>query len=185
MGRNDSSISKSSLCWLHSLSHRKAETMIFVILGTQKFQLNRLLKEVDELCGQGLINDEVFAQIGHSDYYPKNYKWVDFLDKLDFEYTISSCSLIITHSGVGSIISSQKSGVPVIVYPRLKKYKEHVDDHQLEIAQAFEKKNFVLCCHDGMKLGPLIKKSKAHVFDRYESSTDEVIELVRGFIDGE
>jgi UDP-N-acetylglucosamine transferase subunit ALG13 len=45
--------------------------MIFVAVGTQKFQLNRLLKEIDDLISQGKLQDEVFAQTGHSDYIPK------------------------------------------------------------------------------------------------------------------
>ena len=159
--------------------------MIFIILGTQKFQLNRLLKKIDELFEQKLLNEEVFAQIGHSDYRPKNFKWVDFLNKEDFENAISSSSLIITHGGVGSIITAKKSGKPVIVFPRLKKYKEHVDNHQLEIAEAFEKKNFVLCCYDEKDLGPLIEKTKTHVFDQYKSSTGEIIETVKEFLDNE
>ena len=46
--------------------------MIFVVLGTQKFQCNRLLKTVDELVGNGTIKEEVFAQKGYIDYKPTN-----------------------------------------------------------------------------------------------------------------
>ena len=49
--------------------------MIFITLGSQKFQFNRLLEEVDKLIEQGIITEEVFAQIGYSDYKPKNYKY--------------------------------------------------------------------------------------------------------------
>ena len=47
--------------------------MIFVVVGTQKFQLNRLLKVFDTLLEEEKIDQEVFAQIGNSDYIPKNY----------------------------------------------------------------------------------------------------------------
>ena len=49
--------------------------MIFVTLGSQKFQFNRLLIEIDKLVDEGKITEEVFAQIGYSDYKPKNYKY--------------------------------------------------------------------------------------------------------------
>ena len=47
--------------------------MIFITLGSQKFQFNRLLKEIDRLIETGVIKDEVFAQIGYSDYQPKHF----------------------------------------------------------------------------------------------------------------
>lgn len=155
--------------------------MIFVVLGTQKFQLNRLLKEIDNLCEMNLL-EEVFAQIGCSDYIPKNFRYVDFLDKSEFDKKISECSLVITHSGVGSIITAVQCKKPVIVYPRLSKYNEHVDNHQLEIARAFSKKNFVLCCEEKDNLGVLIQEAKTHKFDEYISSTEKILDLVGGFL---
>ena len=45
--------------------------MIFITLGSQKFQFNRLLKAVDDLN----IDDIIFAQTGYSDYQPQHYKY--------------------------------------------------------------------------------------------------------------
>ena len=70
--------------------------LIFLILGTQKFQLNRLLRQVDELYEKGQLDETVFAQIGHSDYKPKNYDYVEFLDRESFEVKIKESSLVIT-----------------------------------------------------------------------------------------
>ena len=58
--------------------------MVFVAVGTQKFQFNRLLKAVDDLVEQGCLEGEVFAQIGHSDYVPRKYAYKDFISKDDF-----------------------------------------------------------------------------------------------------
>ena len=58
--------------------------MIFITLGSQKFQFNRLLKAVDELVAAGKIKDEVFAQIGYSDYKPTYYTSANFLDRESF-----------------------------------------------------------------------------------------------------
>ena len=122
--------------------------MIFVVLGTQKFQLNRLLQKLDEYVEQGLLKDEVFAQIGNSTYKPKNYKYKDFVDKKEFDETVAKADVVIAHSGVGTIITAIHAQKLVIVYPRLAKYNEHVDDHQLDIAKAFEMKKYVLCCYE-------------------------------------
>ena len=134
--------------------------MIFVILGTQKFQLNRLLKKLDQYVAQGLLQDEVIAQIGYSDYLPKNYKYYEFLNKEEFDKMVEKADIVFTHSGVGSIIDALNYHKPVIVFPRLAKYKEHIDDHQLDIAKAFSKKKFVLCCDETDELLDKIKESR-------------------------
>ena len=50
---------------------------------------------------------------------------------------IRECDVLITHSGVATIIAGLKNDKKVIVVPRLAKYGEHVDDHQVQIAESF------------------------------------------------
>lgn len=152
--------------------------MIFVTVGSQKFQLNRLLKLLDDLCDKGKISEDIFAQIGCSDYKPKNYLYVEFLDKDLFEEKVAECSLVITHGGVGGIIAALNASKPVIVFPRLSKYSEHVDDHQLEIAKMFFGKNFVFLCNENDDMSKMISEAKTYTFDKYKSSTDKVIEYI-------
>ena len=156
--------------------------MIFVVLGTQKFQCNRLLMEIDRLVEQKIITEEVFAQRGYSDYVPKYYDSVDFLKKEEFEEKMGQCSLLISHSGVGTILSAVNHKKPVIVCPRLKKYKEHVDDHQLEIAKAFEKKQLVLMYREEADLSELIEQSKSFSFGTYTSQREKVIETIKMYL---
>ncbi|MBQ5734804.1 MAG: PssE/Cps14G family polysaccharide biosynthesis glycosyltransferase [Lachnospiraceae bacterium] len=156
--------------------------MIFVTLGTQKFQLNRLLKLIDEYIEKGIIKDEVFAQIGNSDYIPVNYNYKQFIDKEEFDRCIKDASLIITHSGVGTIITAINLNKPVIVYPRLAKYKEHVDDHQIEIAEAFAKKRYVLACKENDNLSELIEKAYSYRFEKYVSQKEKIIKIVNDFL---
>lgn len=157
--------------------------MIFVAVGTQKFQLNRLLKKVDDLIERGVITEEVFAQIGQSDYKPKHYKYDEFLGKEDFEKAISECSILVTHSGVGTIISGLSKEKPIVVFPRLARYGEHVDDHQLQIAQTFHDLNYVIICNDYDDLGIIIKKSKEQKFEKYQSSRNRMVSCIREFLE--
>jgi len=143
--------------------------MIFVILGTQKFQMNRLVRLMDNLAGKGNLGMPVVAQIEQSDYEPVNFKFHRFLDKSEFDELIAQAELIITHCGVGSIVTAVKCRKPVIVVPRLAKYGEHVDDHQSKIASAFAKKGFVLLCNDGDDMEKLIAISKDMVVPEYIS----------------
>lgn len=118
--------------------------MILLILGTQKFQFNRLLMTIDKLIDEKKITDRVVAQVGNSDYRPVNYEFKDFFDSNQFDLLMDEATVIITHGGVGSIVSALKKNKKVIVVPRLKKYKEHIDDHQLELVEEFQKRKYIL-----------------------------------------
>lgn len=157
--------------------------MIFVSLGTQKFQFNRLLKAMDELKKKGLVKDTVLAQRGNSDYIPEHYESVAFMDKNEFLKNIRDCSLMICHSGVGTIISGLDYEKKIIVMPRLSKYKEHVDDHQVEIARIFEKQGYILMADKEEMLYPKICQAEEFTPKKYASSTHRIEKLIMDFIE--
>lgn len=156
--------------------------MIFVILGTQKFQLNRLLMQIDACVKDGLIEEEVIAQIGNSCYEPKNFSYFRFLGKSEFDSYIQRARIVITHSGVGSILSALHAKKPTIVFPRLEKYKEHVDNHQLQIAETFAKKRYVLCCKEKDDLVQKIEQCSTFQFQEYISQTENIVEIINNYL---
>lgn len=156
--------------------------MIYVAVGTQKFQFNRLLRMVDELVKEGVIKEEVFAQIGHSDYQPQCYRYKDFLEKDEFENYVRTCNLLITHSGVATIVAGLKNEKPVIVVPRLERYGEHVDDHQIQIADSFSKQKYVILCDEESTLEECINKSFDFKFTKYVSRRDYIIQTVKEYL---
>ena len=153
--------------------------MIFIILGSQKFQFDRLLEAVDKLD----INEEIFAQIGYSGYKPKNYKYKNFLDKEEFDKAIDEASVIITHGGTGAIINAIKKGKRVIAVPRLAKYKEHVDDHQLQLIRQFKNLDLICECLDVKKLKEALVEVKGKEYKKYESNTQKIIDSIRIYIE--
>ena len=100
----------------------------------------------------------------------------------DFEKLVSDADIVIAHGGVSSIITAIKQCKPVIVCPRLAKYAEHVDDHQREIARAFAKKGFVLCCDEGDDLISLIELCKDFQFQEYVSQKDKISQIINEFL---
>ena len=134
--------------------------MIFVTTGTQKFQFNRLLKGVDKAIETGIITEEVFAQTGASVYQPVHYKYRPFLPADEMQKLRKKASIIITHSGTNSIVEGLKLGVPVIAVPRQSKFHEHVDDHQMEITEEFEKEGLIQAVYDITKLGEAIEAAR-------------------------
>ena len=157
--------------------------MIFVAVGTQKFPFDRLLKGIDDLIEQGQLEQDVFAQIGHTDYVPRNYGYQNFLTKDDFQSYISSCDVLITHSGVATIIAGMKLDKPVVVVPRFAKFGEHVDDHQFQIAESFSDKNLVLMCKNMDELAAMVNQARTHRFSKYVSQQDRVIHTIRDYLE--
>ena len=157
--------------------------MIFVAVGTQKFPFDRLLKGIDDLIEQGQLESDVFAQIGHTDYAPRNYRYQNFLTKDDFQSYISSCDVLITHSGVATIIAGMKLEKPVVVVPRFASYGEHVDDHQLQIAESFSDKNLVLMCKEVENLAEMVNQAQKHRFSKYVSQQERIIHTIRDYLE--
>ena len=67
---------------------------------------------------------------------------------------------IITHGGVGSIIGSIERGKKVIAVPRLKQYGEHVNDHQLDIVESFDKLGYIIGITDVSQLEEALQSVK-------------------------
>lgn len=117
--------------------------MIYITVGTQKFQFNRLFVELDKIIEEGKIDCSVFAQIGTSSYSPKNYKFDKFINHNQHQELVKKAQIIICHAGTSSIIEGLKANKKVIVVPRKKEFDEHVDNHQTEIAKVFQEKNYI------------------------------------------
>ena len=155
--------------------------MIFVTVGSQKFQFNRLLKKVDELIEDGTIKEEVFAQIGVSDYRPKNYKYVDFTTREEFAENLDKCSLLITHAGTGVIVTALKKGKKVIAVPRLAKYGEHVDDHQVQLVKQFDELSLIYSAYKTKDIkDALLDNSKK--LKSYTSNTQAILNSIEKYI---
>lgn len=157
--------------------------MIFITLGSQKFQFNRILKKIDELIEKGIIKEEVFAQIGYSNYQPINYKYEDFLDREKFSKLMKSSTLVITHGGTGAIITAVKAGKKVIAVPRLSQYEEHVDDHQLQLLKQFDGMGIILPCYDIEELDKKIIEIERIKLNPYISNTQVILDDIEKYIE--
>lgn len=161
------------------------DNKIFITLGSQKFQFNRLLKAIDELCEKGTVDAEnVFAQIGYSDYLPKNFNYKKYLDRDEFSKEMGKADIVITHGGTGAIIGAVKKGKKVIAVPRLAKYGEHVDDHQLQLIKQFRELNLIYACED-MNLEKALSEVKNRKYNSYKSNTKAIIDSICAFVEGE
>ena len=104
--------------------------MVLITVGTQKQEFNRmfeLVRKSKELKKEELIVQRGYTKCNNS----KRIKAFDFIPLEQMEEYISKADIIISHGGVGTIFSAIKRGKKVIAIPRLEKYGEHINDHQI------------------------------------------------------
>lgn len=102
--------------------------MILLTVGTQ-LPFDRLIEAVDLLAPD--LSEPVIAQVGKGSYVCKNMENYQDVTPSKFEVYLSSCSRIIAHSGIGTVLNAQKFNKPLILVPRVARYGEHRNDHQL------------------------------------------------------
>ncbi len=157
--------------------------MIFLAVGTQ-FGFDRLVKVVDEAIGRQVIQDTVFAQIGPGSYLPKRMEYVVSLEKEEFDTVLNSCDAMISHAGMGNIALALKLGKPLLVMPRLKRFGEVVNDHQVDTARKFEQLGHVLAAYDEEELAEKIKLLRAFVPEPRVNQADKVAQRIAEFLYG-
>ena len=158
--------------------------MILITLGTQDKKFYRLLNAVQKQIDNKIIKDEVIVQAGCScDFKSKDMKIFDLIPMDEFDKLIEECDILITHGGVGSIITGLKNDKKVIAAARLKEYGEHTNDHQLQIIENFSKSGYILKLDDFNKLGDVIKKIGKFKPKKYKSNTKKFIKLIEKEID--
>lgn len=156
--------------------------MILVLLGTQNNSFHRLLEEVEKNIENGNIKEEVIVQAGFTKYESNKMTMFDEISREKMDELINESDFIITHAGVGSIINALKKEKKVIVVPRLKKYNEHVNDHQLDIVKDFNSKGYIIGIEDVTMLGEAIKKIRDFKPKKYISNTNNFIKIIDNYI---
>lgn len=157
--------------------------MIYVTVGSHYQSFDRLIKKIDDLAGQ--IDEEVVMQIGYSTYLPKRATYFHFCPIQKAEGLIQKAALIVSHAGIGTIISARQFKKPIVIVPRLKKYHEHNNDHQLEIAETIKTRPWVRVVEDLDLLEESIRELKGRPLTEgvEEAGKRGVIDVIRKFLE--
>ncbi|AMJ67851.1 glycosyltransferase [Hymenobacter sp. PAMC 26628] len=130
--------------------------MIFITIGTQA-PFNRLIKIIDSVAKQ-FPNDSFIAQTLNGSYEPSNLTTVNFLTPRDFDDLFNDADLIISHAGMGTIISALTRNKPLLVMPRQATLSEHRNDHQLATAKKFQELNCIHVARNELELSSTLTK---------------------------
>jgi len=153
--------------------------MIFVSLGTQDKPFYRLLEALEEAD----IKDRIVVQAGFTDFVSKKMEIHTYLDKDEFNNYLNEADIIIAHGGVGTITNALNLGKKIIACPRLSKYGEHQNDHQLQIVVVLYKQNYILRWLDGDDIEDVIKKVENFVPRPYVSNNAYFVEKLKAYLD--
>lgn len=129
--------------------------MIFVTIGTHPGQFDRLIRKIDELAPQ--IKEKIIVQTGFTSYKPKNVTHFAFAD--DLSPYFKQARLVISHSATSLLEFVLTNKKPIITVPRQAQFGEHVNDHQVEFAEALEKKTGIKAIYDITDLTPALLTS--------------------------
>jgi UDP-N-acetylglucosamine transferase subunit ALG13 len=116
--------------------------VIFVALGTQAYPFDRLLRGLDG------VEEELVVQAGASTHRPAGATWFEFLDYSQLVEYVREARVVVSHAGVGSVMTAVAEGKRPVVVPRLARYGEAVDDHQLPFARRLDGAGLVRLVED-------------------------------------
>lgn len=105
---------------------------LFVTLGT--IRPYRFDAVVDAVVSTGLADDRTVWQLGATTRSGLPGTTTTQLSRNEFEACAREADVVITHSGVGTLMELLDMGIYPVVVPRRAKRAEHVDDHQLQVA---------------------------------------------------
>lgn len=157
--------------------------MILVTLGTQDKSFVRLLEAIEKQVQAGKITDRIVVQAGSTHFVSSSMEIFDLIPMEQFDALLDECDLLITHGGVGTIMAALHKGKRIIAAPRLARWHEHHNDHQLEIITAFAKEGYLLALNDFDRLDEVLEQAEAFEPQPVASNTPNLIAFLEDWID--
>ena len=150
--------------------------MIFVTVGTHYLGFERLIMEMDEIAGK--IDEKVIAQIGSTKYKPKNMKYFTFVeDEKEILELYQEARVVVSHAGAGTLLTILNYNKPAVIVPRLHKFNEHIDDHQLELTDVLKDQGKAIGVYDIGDLEISLKKVENLNYNNKKKNEELIIFL--------
>lgn len=156
--------------------------MILLTVGSA-FPFDRLVGAMDRLVGQGVVKDEVFAQVGVGGLKPRHMKAAEVLDKAQFDALVRQASSFVGHAGMGTITMALDLKKPLLVVPRRREHREIVNDHQVETARRFEEEGQVLAAFEVDDLPQRLAALSTFVPRPRTAHPDDVAHCIGAFLE--
>lgn len=154
--------------------------MIFVTIGTQA-PFDRFVKIIDEVAAN--ISEEIVVQAFKDKYEPKNVKVIEFLPPDEFNQLFNESRLIVSHAGMGTVLSAMQKGKPIIIFPRFAALGEHRNEHQMATAMKLNELGYVYVAYDKKQLTELLLHNDLQALKHIgERASSTLIDSISEFI---
>ncbi|SDC44324.1 glycosyltransferase [Niabella drilacis] len=157
--------------------------MILLTIGTHE-PFDRLVEAMDILAGS--VSEKIVAQLSDTEYNVKNMEVLGFVPPKTFEQLFKKASFIVSHAGMGTILSAFEFEKPIIVFPRLASLRETRNEHQLATVKKLEAMGYINVAYTAEQLESLVLKGASgalkplHRIGKVASSG--LVDAVREFI---
>lgn len=154
--------------------------MIFVTIGTQA-PFDRFIRIIDELAP--LLDEPVIAQIYKGEYKAKNIKTIDFLPPDEFNKLFNEARIIVSHAGMGTIISALQKQKPIIIFPRIAALGEHRNEHQMATAKKMKELGYVYVAYNEKELKNILLYKDIHCLHNLgDSASPTLVQSISDYI---
>ncbi len=156
--------------------------MIYVSVGTMFLDFSRLVRKMDEIACD--TKEQVVIQIGLGKTIPEHCEYFTFKPHEEILALQREARLVVCHAGIGCVMDALTVRTPLIVTPRLKRHNEHMNDHQMDIAEAVERRGWgrMVCDMDDLPDAcahpPAAPASYEPAKERLVSAVREMVERV-------
>ncbi|MBC6111860.1 PssE/Cps14G family polysaccharide biosynthesis glycosyltransferase [Pedobacter fastidiosus] len=157
--------------------------MILVLLGTFKINFNRPLMALEKAMLEGKISDKIIVQAGHTKFDSNVLEIRKFIKSDELTVLYEEAEIIITHSGVGSVLKGLSMNKRIIAIPRLYKFKEHVDDHQLDITEEFSRLGYLIPWRENDDIESLLLRVRTFTPNPFISQPTQINEYIINYIE--
>lgn len=162
--------------------------LIFLTVGTHE-PFDRLVRCVDDWCSERGRDDEVFGQITkRADYHPTHFKAVPWLNPAEYQKQFREADFIVSHAGMGSILTALSMQKPIVILPRRGHLHETRNDHQFATTQRFQSRPGIFVAQEEVELPEILHRladGNVTAGQKISPFADEqLIDAVRNFIHG-
>lgn len=157
--------------------------MIFLTVGNAHPRFHRLVDGADEIAKA--TGQEVYVQHGHTPGKFRIAKGTAFLKVTEYEHWIDRSTIVVSHAGAGTIIASLAAKKRLIVMPRRLEFSEHVNDHQIEIAEQLSQEGAIEVVHSIDELLRIIVRPKADAISEWSERRPPLLDCVESWINSE
>ena len=157
--------------------------MIVVTVGTQ-LGFDRLIEAMDRLAPE--LGTQVIAQTGKGQYVPRNMEAHEMIEPSRFEPMVKEAEVIVSHAGIGSVLTAARYAKPIVLMPRRASLGEHRNDHQMATSRKLDGRPGILIAQDETELAERIREARAlgAVPQQQAPSITQLHNALANFIEG-